>query len=291
MAITAKLVKELRDKTGAGMMDCKKALTETDGNLDNAVDWLREKGIAKAAKKQSRIAAEGLCNVLVDGNEAVIYELNCETDFVTKNENFDKLINKVGQTILASKATNLEEALELGVDGKKLSDILVDATITIGEKINLRRVSRVVKTDSDFFGAYKHMGGKIASLVVMNGTNEAAAKDVSMHVAAINPKYLDQTQINEDVIAHERQVLTNEALNEGKPANIVEKMVVGRLNKYLKEICLVNQPFVKNPDLTVDKFVKENNGKILSFIRLEVGEGIEKRVDDFAAEVMSQVNA
>lgn len=291
MAITAKLVKELRDKTGAGMMDCKKALIETDGNLDNAVDWLREKGIAKAAKKQSRIAAEGLCNVLVDGNEVVIYELNCETDFVTKNDNFDTLINKVGQTILASKAMNLEEALELPVDGKKLSDVLVEATITIGEKINLRRVSRIVKTDADFFGAYKHMGGKIASLVVMNGTNDEVAKDVSMHVAAINPKYLDQTQINEDVIAHERQVLTNEALNEGKPANIVEKMVIGRLNKYLKEICLVNQPFVKNPDLTVEKFVKENNGKVLSFLRLEVGEGIEKRVDDFAAEVMSQVKA
>ncbi len=291
MAITAKLVKELRDKTGAGMMDCKKALTETDGDLDLAVDWLREKGIAKAAKKQSRIAAEGLCNVLVNGNEAVVYELNCETDFVAKNENFDALINKVGQAILDSKATNLDEALLVELDGKTLADVLVDATVTIGEKINLRRVSRIVKTDEDYFGAYKHMGGKIASLVVMNGTNDEVAKDVSMHVAAINPKYLDQTQISEEVIAHEKQVLTNEALNEGKPANIVEKMVVGRLNKYLKEICLVNQPFVKNPDLTVDKFVKENNGKVLSFLRLEVGEGIEKRVEDFAAEVMNQVNA
>jgi len=291
MAISAKLVKELRDKTGAGMMDCKKALTATDGNLDQAVDWLREKGIAKAAKKQSRIAAEGLCNVLVNGNEAIIYELNSETDFVAKNDNFQNLLNQVGQAILNSKATNLEEALTVELDGKTLETVLVEATAKIGEKISLRRVTRVVKADSASFGAYKHMGGKIVSLTVVDGVNEEVAKDVAMHVAAINPKYLNSDEISEEVIAHEKQVLTNEALNEGKPANIVEKMVVGRLNKYLKEICLVNQPFVKNPDLTVEKFVKENKGTIVSFLRLEVGEGIEKRVDDFASEVMSQVNA
>ena len=291
MAISAKLVKELRDKTGAGMMDCKKALTETDGNLDQAVDWLREKGIAKAAKKQSRIAAEGLCNVLVNGNEAVIYELNSETDFVAKNDNFLDLLNKVGNTILNSKATNMDEALLVEVDGKTLDTVLVEATVSIGEKISLRRVTRVIKTDTQSFGAYKHMGGKIATLTVIDNVSEEVAKDVAMHVAAINPKYLNSDQISEEVIAHEKQVLTNEALNEGKPAAIVEKMVVGRLNKYLKEICLVNQPFVKNPDLTVEKFVKENKGQIVSFLRLEVGEGIEKRVDDFASEVMSQVNA
>ncbi len=291
MAISAKLVKELRDKTGAGMMDCKKALTETDGDLDLAVDWLREKGIAKAAKKQSRIAAEGLCNVLVNGNEAIIYELNCETDFVAKNENFDILINKLGNAILGSTATNLEEALQVDLDGKTIETIIVEATASIGEKISLRRVTRVVKADTASFGAYKHMGGKIVALTVVDGVNDEVAKDVAMHVAAINPKYLNSDEISEDVIAHEKQVLTNEALNEGKPANIVEKMVVGRLNKYLKEICLVNQPFVKNPDLTVEKFVKANNGSIVKFIRLEVGEGIEKRVEDFAAEVMNQVNA
>jgi elongation factor Ts len=291
MAISAQLVKELRDKTGAGMMDCKKALTATDGDLDKAIDWLREKGIAKAAKKQSRIAAEGLCNVLSNGNEAIIYELNCETDFVAKNDNFKALTDQVGNAILHSAATNLEEALQVEVDGKTLETVLVEATAKIGEKISLRRVSRVVKEDSASFGEYVHMGGKIVSLTVVNNVDEEVAKDIAMHVAAINPKYLDSDQISEEVIAHEKQVLTNEALNEGKPANIVEKMVVGRLNKYLKEICLVNQPFVKDPDLSVEKFVKGKGGQILSFLRLEVGEGIEKKVDDFANEVMSQVKA
>jgi elongation factor Ts len=290
MAISAKLVKELRDKTGAGMMDCKKALTATEGDLDKAVDWLREKGIAKAAKKQSRIAAEGLCNVLVKDNEAVVYELNSETDFVAKNDNFATLLDMVGETILNSKATNIEEALKVEKDGKTLEDILVEATAQIGEKISLRRVSRVLKSDDQVFGAYKHMGGKIVSLVVINGDSEDVARDVAMHVAAINPKYLNQDEISDEVIAHEKQVLTNEALNEGKPAKIVEKMVAGRLNKYLKEICLVNQPFVKDPDLTVDKFVKQHKSDIASFLRLEVGEGIEKRQDDFAEEVMAQVN-
>ncbi|MEC9485066.1 MAG: translation elongation factor Ts [Candidatus Izemoplasma sp.] len=289
MAISAKLVKELRDKTGAGMMDCKKALTATDGNLDKAVDWLREKGIAKAAKKQTRIAAEGLCNVLVDGNEAVVYELNSETDFVAKNENFADLLEKVGQAILKSDANNLEEALKVDFDGETLEAALVSATAKIGEKISLRRVSRTTKTDEQVFGPYKHMGGKIVSLVVLNGDDEDVARDVAMHVAAINPKYLTQDDISDEVIAHEKEVLTNEALNEGKPAKIVEKMVAGRLNKYLKEICLVNQPFVKNPDLTVEQYVKQNDSEVVSFLRLEVGEGIEKRQDDFAEEVMSQV--
>jgi elongation factor Ts len=289
MAISAKLVKELRDKTGAGMMDCKKALTATEGDIDKAVDWLREKGIAKAAKKQSRIAAEGLCNVMVDGNTAIVYELNSETDFVAKNDNFAALLDKVGNAILNSEATNLEEALKVEADGETLETVLVNATAKIGEKISLRRVTRFSKSDTENFGAYKHMGGNIVALVVLEGASEDVAKDVAMHVAAINPKYLNQDQISDEVIAHEKQVLTNEALNEGKPANIVDKMVVGRLNKYLKEICLVNQPFVKNPDLTVEKFVKENNGTIKSFLRLQVGEGIEKRQDDFAEEVMSQV--
>lgn len=290
MAISAKLVKQLRDKTGAGMMDCKKALTETDGNIDAAIDWLREKGISKAAKKADRIAAEGLCNIGVNGNEAIVLELNSETDFVAKNDQFLDLLEKLTNGVLASDATNLEEALKVELDGKSIEQLLVEATASIGEKLSLRRVERVVKTDSQNFGAYKHMGGKIVSLVLLEGGSEEAAKDVSMHVAAINPKYLDQSEISEEVVAHERQVLTNEALNEGKPANIVEKMVAGRLNKYLKEICLVNQPFVKNPDLTVEKFVQEKGASILSFTRLEVGEGIEKRQDDFAEEVMAQVN-
>jgi elongation factor Ts len=290
MAISAKLVKQLRDKTGAGMMDCKKALSATDGDMDLAIDWLREKGISKAAKKADRIAAEGLCDVLVDGNNAVVLELNSETDFVAKNADFQKLLANITESVLASGAVNVEEALEAKMGSKTINEVVVEATFSIGEKISLRRVTRFEKTDSQHFGAYKHMGGKIVSLVVLEGGTEDAAKDVSMHVAAINPKYLDQTQISEDVIAHETQILTNEALNEGKPANIVEKMVKGRLNKYLKEICLVNQPFVKDPDLTVQKFVASKNASILSFLRLEVGEGIEKRQDDFAEEVMAQVN-
>ncbi len=290
MAISAQLVKQLRDKTGAGMMDCKKALTETEGNIDLAIDWLREKGISKAAKKADRIAAEGLCNVLAKGNEAIIFELNSETDFVAKNKEFLALLDTLGEAIYNSKVTNLEEALKVVVDGKDLERVLVEATSKIGEKLSLRRVSRITKTDEQNFGAYKHMGGRIVTLVVIDGANEEVAKDLAMHVAAINPKYIDKSEISDEVIAHERTVLTNEALNEGKPANIVEKMVVGRLNKYLKEICLVNQPFVKDPDLTVEKYVKNAGGNIVSFLRLEVGEGIEKRSDDFAEEVMSQLN-
>ena len=290
MKISASLVKQLRDKTGAGMMDCKKALTETAGDIDLAIDWLREKGISKAAKKADRIAAEGLCDVEVDGNNAIVLELNSETDFVAKNADFQKLLANITEAVLASGARNVEEALQAKMGSKTINDVVVEATFSIGEKISLRRVTRFEKTDSQTFGAYKHMGGKIVSLVVLEGGTEEAAKDISMHVAAINPKYLDQTQISEEVIAHETQILTNEALNEGKPANIVEKMVKGRLNKYLKEICLVNQPFVKDPDLTVQKFVASKNASILSFLRLEVGEGIEKRQDDFAEEVMAQVN-
>lgn len=290
MAISAKLVKDLRTKTGAGMMDCKKALTETDGNIDAAIDWLREKGISKAAKKADRISAEGLCNILVEGTVAVVLELNSETDFVAKNTEFLNLLDTLTKAVLDGGATNLEEALVVKASGKTISELLVEKTLTIGEKLSLRRVSRVEIAEGQYFGAYKHMGGRIVSLVVLEGGSDDAAKDVAMHVAAINPKYLDSSEISDDVIAHEKQVLTNEALNEGKPANIVEKMVVGRLNKYLKEICLVNQPFVKNPDLTVEKFVKAEKAVIKSFLRLEVGEGIEKRQDDFAEEVMAQVN-
>lgn len=289
MVITASLVKELRNMTGAGMMDCKNALTNTEGNIELAIDWLREKGISKAAKKAHRIAAEGLCYVLEKGNEAIVFELNSETDFVAKNKEFLALLDTLGEAIYNGKATNIEEALKLEVDGKDLARVLIDATSKIGEKLSLRRVSRIIKNEEDNFGAYKHMGGKIVTLVVINGANPEVAKDLAMHVAAINPKYIDKSEISEDIIAHEREVLTKEALNEGKPANIVEKMVVGRLNKYLKEICLVNQPFVKDPDLTVEKYVKNAGGNIISFLRLEVGEGIEKRSDDFAEEVMNQL--
>lgn len=289
MAISAKLVKELRDKTGAGMMDCKKALTATEGDLEKAVDWLREKGIAKAEKKSGRIAAEGLCNAVEKGNEAILFELNSETDFVAKNKQFLDLLDDLANALIDSDATNEVEAVAVEIDGQTIADILVSATAKIGEKFSLRRFSRVSKSDDESFGIYKHMGGKIVALTVVKGVDDEVARDVAMHVAAINPKYLNQNQISDEVIAHEKEVLTNEALNEGKPANIVDKMVMGRLNKYLKEICLVNQPFVKNPDLTVEKYVKQQNGEIRSFLRLEVGEGIEKRVEDFASEVRSQM--
>ncbi len=289
MAITAALVKELREKTGAGMMDCKNALEHTNGDIEAAVDYLREKGIAKAAKKAGRIAAEGLCSVAIEGNEAVIFELNSETDFVAKNEKFTDLINKVGLTILNSKATNTEEALALPVDGKTLETVLADATATIGEKISLRRVSRVVKNDGQGFGSYLHMGGRIAVLAVLETENADVAKDIAMHVAAQKPLYLDRTQVDQETLEHEKHILTQQSLAEGKPANIVEKMVIGRLNKYLQDICLVDQGFVKDPDIKVSAYLKQNQNSVLSFIRLEVGEGIEKKEEDFAAEVAAQV--
>ncbi len=291
MAVTAALVKQLREKTGAGMLDCKKALTETQGDIDKAVDYLREKGIAKAAKKADRIAAEGLCNVMVEGNRAILYELNSETDFVAKNKEFLDLLETVGTTLLKSDANTLEEGLALQHEGKALADIIVDATAKIGEKLTLRRFYAVEKTDTMHFGAYAHMGGKIVSLSVIEAGDDVVAKDISMHIAANNPRFRDQSQISQDEIAHEREILRNEALNEGKPENIVDKMVEGRLNKYLKEICLVNQPFVKNPDITVEQYAKENGATVVSFLRLEVGEGIEKRQDDFASEVQAQIRS
>ena len=289
MAITAQMVKELREKTGAGMMDCKHALEHTNGDIEQAIDYLREKGIAKAAKKAGRIAAEGLCSVVASGNEAVIFELNSETDFVAKNAQFLDLLETVGNALVASNVKSDEEALQLIVNGKTLETVLADATATIGEKISLRRVSRVTKQDEQGFGAYKHMGGRIAVLAVLAAANDEVAKDIAMHVAAQKPLYLDRTQVDQETLEHERHVLTQQALQEGKPANIVDKMVVGRLNKYLQDICLVDQGFVKDPDVKVSEYLKNNKNQVLSFIRLEVGEGIEKKQEDFAAEVMAQV--
>jgi len=290
MAITAQMVKELREITGAGMMDCKGALDHTNGDLQAAIDYLREKGIAKAAKKAGRIAAEGLCSVVTSGNEAVIFELNSETDFVAKNNKFLDLLDKVGLTILNSKATNTEQALDLQVDGKKLEILLAEATASIGEKISLRRVTRLVKTDAQGFGAYKHMGGRIAVLAVLAAEDQEVAKDIAMHVAAQKPLYLDRTQVDQETLEHEKHVLTQQALAEGKPANIVEKMVIGRLNKYLQDICLVDQGFVKDPDQKVSEYLKSHKNSVLNFIRLEVGEGIEKKEEDFAAEVAAAAN-
>ena len=290
--ITASLVKELRERTGAGMMDCKKALQQTDGNIEAEIDYLRENGIAKAAKKADRIAAEGLSYIEVKGNKAVILEINSETDFVAKNEKFVALVKNVADAILAAEPKTLEEALQVEAQGGTVEAVINEGIATIGEKLSLRRFEVVSKTDSDAFGAYSHMGGRIGVLTLVEGsTDEEAAKDVAMHIAALAPRYLDESEVPADVLEHEKKVLTEQALNEGKPANIVEKMIVGRINKFLEEITVVKQKFVKDDSLTVEKFVASKGGKLAKFVRYEVGEGIEKREDNFAEEVMSQVNA
>ena len=290
--ITASLVKELRERTGAGMMDCKKALTQTDGDIDAAIDYLRENGIAKAAKKADRIAAEGLSYIEVKGNKAVILEINSETDFVAKNEKFVALVKNVAEAILAAEPKTLEEALQVEAQGGTVEAVINEGIATIGEKLSLRRFEVVTKSDADAFGAYSHMGGRIGVLTLVEGsTDEEAAKDVAMHIAALAPKYLDESEVPADVLEHEKKVLTEQALNEGKPANIVEKMIVGRINKFLEEITVVKQKFVKDDSFTVEKFVASKGGKLAKFVRYEVGEGIEKKEENFAEEVMSQVNA
>ncbi|HAR5582281.1 TPA: elongation factor Ts [Staphylococcus aureus] len=289
--ISAKLVKELREKTGAGMMDCKKALTETDGDIDKAIDYLREKGIAKAAKKADRIAAEGLVHVETKGNDAVIVEINSETDFVARNEGFQELVKEIANQVLDTKAETVEALMETTLpNGKSVDERIKEAILTIGEKLSVRRFAIRTKTDNDAFGAYLHMGGRIGVLTVVEGsTDDEAARDVAMHIAAINPKYVSSEQVSEEEINHEREVLKQQALNEGKPENIVEKMVEGRLRKYLQEICAVDQDFVKNPDVTVEAFLKTKGGKLVDFVRYEVGEGMEKREENFADEVKGQM--
>lgn len=289
--VTAQLVKKLRDMTGVGMMDAKKALVAVEGDIDKAVDHLRENGMAKAAKKADRVAAEGLASVYVEGNNAAIVEINSETDFVSKNEQFQTLVAEVTRQVVEANPANMEEALEIKTANGTIGSEIMEANTVIGEKISFRRFERVTKEDNAAFGAYLHMGGRIAVLVLLDGTtDEEVARDVAMHIAAINPKYVSRDQVSQEEIAHETKVLTEQALNEGKPANIVEKMIQGRLNKYLAEISLVDQSFVKNPDQTVGEFVALKGATVKSFVRFEVGEGIEKREDNFVDEVMSQVN-
>ncbi|MGM9922493.1 MAG: translation elongation factor Ts [Bhargavaea sp.] len=290
-AVTAQMVKELREKTGAGMMDCKKALTQTDGDMDAAVDFLREKGLASAAKKADRIAAEGTVSVETDGNKAVIFEINAETDFVAKNDAFKQLVSEIGTHLLKTEPASLEEALASEMEsGLSVQDHISNAVAKIGEKITLRRFEILEKTDNDTFGAYLHMGGRIGVLLLIEGTtNEEAAKDVAMHIAAINPKYVSRDEVPEEEVEHERKVLTEQALNEGKPENIVAKMVEGRLGKFFEDVVVLDQAFVKDSDQKVRDFVKSTGGELKSFVRYAVGEGIEKREDNFADEVMNQV--
>ncbi|MCC8439119.1 MULTISPECIES: translation elongation factor Ts [Leuconostoc] len=290
MAITAAQVKELRDKTSVGMMDAKKALVEADGDLDKAIDLLREKGMAKAAKKGDRVAAEGMTAVAVKGNRAAIIELNSETDFVAGNAEFNELLRAVANAIVEFAPADVEAALALEVEaGQTLNDKIVGTTQITGEKITLRRFTVVEKSDSENFGSYSHLAGSISALVVVDGASEAAAKDIAMHVAAIAPQYVSDDQVPAEVVAKEKEVqLASEDL-AGKPDNIKEKMVDGRIKKFLAEISLLDQPFVKNGDQTVAQFIDSQNGSVKSFVRYQVGDGLEKKVTDLAEEVAKQL--
>ena len=289
MNISASMVKDLRDKTGAGMMDCKKALVETNGDIDAAIDYLREKGISKAAKKAERIAAEGLSNIYINGNNAVVVELNSETDFVAKNSEFKELLDKIGNTILNSDAKDLESALALTCDGVTLNYLIIGATAKIGEKISLRRFAKVTKKDNEIFGDYLHMGGKISSLVIIEGGNKDVAHDVAMQAAAMRPLYTTIDAVPEDDVEHEKSVIKEQVVNEGKKLEYADKIIEGRIRKFFEETVLVEQTFIKDSSLTIKAYLEQNNAKLISLVKYEVGEGMEKRNDDFAAEVMSQI--
>ena len=288
--ITANMVKELREQTGAGMLDCKKALTETNGNMEEAVTWLREKGISKAAKKQTRIAAEGLATAKINGNDAVLVEVNSETDFVAKNPEFVSLVDGIANVILDKKPANMEEAMKLELDGTSIEEAIVNKTATIGEKLSFRRFELVEKTDNQVFGTYSHMGGKIVTLAILEGNDTEVAKDIAMQIAAMRPLYLDRESVPEERIQKEREILTEQAENEGLDSNKLPMIVNGRLNKFFEEICLVDQGFVKENKMKVSKYVESKNMKILSFVRYEVGEGMEKKEENFADEVAKQIN-
>ncbi len=288
--VTAAMVKELRDLTNAGLSDCKKALEATNGNKEEAINWLREKGIAKAAKKSDRIAAEGIAAILVKGNDAAIIEVNSETDFVAKNDTFKALVNEILETLINSNAKTMEEALELKTSEGTINDLIISKTATIGEKLSFRRFERITKKDNETFGSYIHMGGRIAVLTVVSDVNEEVAKDISMHAAAMKPLYVTKEEVPAELVEKERVVLKEQAMNEGKPAEIAEKMVEGRIRKYYEEICLEEQAFVKEPSMSVGKYASQNGGKIVSMTRFEVGEGIEKKEENFAEEVAKQIN-
>ena len=289
MNISASMVKELREKTGAGMMDCKKALVETNGDMEKAIDYLREKGISKAAKKAERIAAEGLSNIYIKGNDAVVVELNSETDFVAKNAEFKELLDKIGNTILENNVTNLEEALNAKCGDETINDLIVNATAKIGEKISLRRFEKVTKTDSQVFGSYLHMGGKISSLTILEGGNEEVARDVAMQAAAMRPQYVNIESVPAEDLEREKNVIREQVINEGKKPEFADKIVEGRIRKFYEETVLEEQAFIKDSGLSVKAYLSNNNATLVKLVKYEVGEGMEKRHDDFAAEVMSQI--
>ena len=291
MAITAALVKELREMTGAGMMDAKKALVETEGDMDAAVDWLRTKGLATAAKKSGRVAAEGLVGVAVEGTRGVAVEVNAETDFVGKNAEFQEMV--AGITAAALTVADVEALKAATVDGKPVADLITDKIAKIGENMSLRRMATI---EGDVVASYIHNAaaegmGKIGVLVALKGGDEAFGKQVAMHVAAANPASLGEADLDPAVLAHERQIQIDIAKESGKPDAVIEKMIEGRMKKFLSEVTLLGQNFVINPDLTVAKAAEEAGCEILGFVRMEVGEGIEKKEDDFAAEVASMVKS
>lgn len=289
MNISASMVKELREKTGAGMMDCKKALVETNGDMEKAIDYLREKGISNAAKKAERIAAEGLSNIYIKGNDAVVVELNSETDFVAKNAEFKELLDKIGNTILENNVTSMEEALNTKCGDETINDLIVNATAKIGEKISLRRFEKVTKTDSQVFGSYLHMGGKISSLTIIEGGNEEVARDVAMQAAAMRPQYINIESVPAEDLEREKAVIKEQVINEGKKPEFADKIVEGRIRKFYEETVLEEQAFIKDSGLTVKAYLENNKATLVKLVKYEVGEGMEKRNDDFAAEVMSQI--
>ena len=288
--ISASTVKELREITGAGMMDCKKALTETNGDIEKAIEYLREKGISKAAKKSSRVAAEGVVAAFVseDAKTGAVVEVNAETDFVSKNEEFVAFVNKLVEIVAVKAPKDVEELKTMEFEnGKTVEEVLTEKIATIGENMSIRRFERI-ETDN-LVGKYIHGNGQIAVLVELKGGNQEVAKDVCMQVAALNAEFLDESQIPADRVEKEKEIITQQTINEGKPANIAEKIAEGRLKKYFEELCLVHQKFVKDSSKTVSEYVKENGGEIVKFYRLEKGEGIEKKEDNFVEEVLSQL--
>lgn len=288
--ISASLVKDLREKTGAGMLDCKKALEACEGNIDASIDWLREKGISKAAKKADRIAAEGIASINVDGNKAVILEVNSETDFVAKNEEFKQLVDLIAKAILNNDVKNTEDVLKITDNNMSIEDQIIAKTSKIGEKLSFRRFEKVIKNDSEVFGAYLHMGSKIAVLTVLEGANETVAKDVAMHIAAMHPLYINAAEVPTEVLDKEKEIMKEQLINEGKPSDRIESILIGKVKKYYEDVCLENQIFIKaeNKETVLD-YVNNNGGKIIKMIRFEVGEGMEKRNENFAEEVAKQM--
>ncbi len=288
--ITASLVKELREKTGAGMLDCKKALEATNADLDAAIDWLREKGISKAAKKADRIAAEGLAAIKINGNKAVVVEVNSETDFVAKNEEFKSLVDAILDAILENEVATIEDVLALPYEDGTIESLIIAKTAKIGEKLSFRRFEKITKKDSEVFGDYIHMGGKIAVLTVVDNASVEVAKDVAMHAAAMRPLYVKSSDVPIEELEKEKNIMREQLINEGKPADKIENILVGKVNKYYEEVCLENQIFVKAENKeTVAKFVANNGGTITNMIRYEVGEGMAKREENFAEEVAKQM--